>query len=71
MAETLAKLKILNQNVKIYFALNEESIEMENAAIWKDTIKQLSVATSDIQGMVAALFEFTQSLYSELYQNFE
>ena len=56
----MVKLKSLNQNVKIYFALNEESIGMETAAIWKDTIKQLSLATSHIQAWVRNLHEKNQ-----------
>lgn len=47
MADTLNKLKMVNQHVKIYFALNEEYlVDTENEALWRDTLKQLSLATS-------------------------
>ena len=48
MTNTINRLKLTNQYVKIYYALNEESlIGTENEHLWRDTLKQLSLAAMD------------------------
>ena len=69
MTNTINKLKLTNQYVKIYYALNEESlVGTENEHLWRDTLKQLSLATVDAKenlveiGLVKRIRDLTFNL---------